>query len=215
LTGDEALPLLYRRRQTQADVAPLSPPPSHRRPAVTTPKAFLSRKPEPHVATNSPVTPKTRSSARLALRDSPDNPFLATPENHPKDTPSPSDSSANPSPHGPLQERPTIAYVFRGVRRECRNPLYNHAQGRPFSPPPESKLPIDHPDYSPAIHCTPKRLFAGARPKRKKPAASKKQDSPSRKRARQLSPSLSADEGDLGEIRPLKLDFGPKKGAGA
>ena len=233
LTGDEALPLLYRRRQAQVDVAPLSPPPSHRRPAVTTPKAFPTRKPEPRIATDSPpVTPKTRSSARLALRDSPDNPFLATPENHVEDTPSPSNSSANPSPHGSLKERPTIAYVLyvfygscvsilifffysRGVRRECKNPLYNHAQGRPFSPPPESKLSIDHPDYSPAIHCTPKRLFAGVRSKRKKPVASNKQDPPSRKRARQRSPSLSADEGDLGEIRPLKLDFGPKKGAGA
>ena len=89
--------------------------------------------------------------------------------------------------------------------------MYNHAQDRPFSPPPESKLPIDHPDYSPAIHCAPKRLFADARPKRKKPAA----DTLSRKKARQRSPSLSADEGDdVGEFRPLKLDFGPEKRAG-
>jgi len=102
---------------------------------------------------------------------------------------------------------------FRGVRRECKNPLYNHAQDRPFSPPPESKLAVDHPDYSPAIHCIPKRLFVDARPKRKKPATSK-QNALSQKRARQRSPSFSADEGDVGEIRPLKLDFGPKKRAG-
>ena len=64
-------------------------------------------------STNSPpVTPKTRSSTRRALRDSPDNPFLVTPENHVDDTPSHSESSANPSPHEPLQERPTIAYVL-------------------------------------------------------------------------------------------------------
>jgi len=166
-----------------------------------------------HIATESPpVTPKTRSSTRRAVRDSPDNPFLVTPENHPEDTPS-SSGSAKPSPHAPLQERPTIAYVFRGVRRECKNPLYNHAQDRPFSPPPESKLDVDHPDYSPAIHCIPKRLFVDARPKRKKPATSK-QNTLSQKRARQRSPSFSADEGDVGEIRPLKLDFGPKKRAG-
>lgn len=156
-----------------------------------------------------PVTPKTRSSTRRALRDSPDNPFLATPENHVEGT-SGSSSSANPSPHAPFQERPTIAYVFRGVRRECKNPLYNHAEDRPFSPPLESKLPVDHPDYSPDIHCIPKRLFVDARPKRKKPATSKSQ-----KRARHCSPSFSADEGDIGEIRPLKLDFGLEKGAGA
>ncbi|KAF8800866.1 hypothetical protein BYT27DRAFT_6821446 [Phlegmacium glaucopus] len=84
-------------------------------------------------------------SQRCALRDSPDNPFLTTPEKHAEDT---------PSPHGPPKERPTIAYVYRGV--ECKNPLYSYVQGRPFSPPPESKLPIDHPDYSPAIHRTAK-----------------------------------------------------------
>ncbi|KAF8798440.1 hypothetical protein BYT27DRAFT_7050240, partial [Phlegmacium glaucopus] len=155
-------PLLYRRRQAQVDVALVSPPLSYQRPAVATPKALVTRKADPHIATNSPVTPKTRSSTRCALRDSPDNPFLATLEKHIDDTPSPSDSSANPSRHSPLKERPTIAYIFRGVRRECKNPLYNYAQDRPFSPPPESQLPIDHPDYSPAIHCTPKRLFANA-----------------------------------------------------
>ncbi|KAF8816813.1 hypothetical protein BYT27DRAFT_7229831 [Phlegmacium glaucopus] len=211
----QAAPLLYRRRQAQVDVALVSPPLSYRRPAIATPKALVTRKPDPHTATDSPpVTPKTRSSTRRALRDSPDNPFLVTPEKHVDDTPSPSDSSANPSPHDPLKERPTIAYVFRGVRRECKNPLYNYAQHRPFSPPPESQLPIDHPDYSPAIHCTPKRLFANALPKKKKRVTSK-QDTPSRKWARQRSPSLSADEGNVGEIRPLKLDFGPRKRAGA
>ena len=79
------------------------------------------------------------------------------------------------------------------------NPLYNHAEDRPFSPPPESKLAIDHPDYSPSIHCVPKRLFPEAHSKRKKP------------RARQRSSlSSSADEAasDGSDIRPLKLDFG-------
>ncbi|KAF8811255.1 hypothetical protein BYT27DRAFT_6461054 [Phlegmacium glaucopus] len=80
------------------------------------PKALVTRKkPDPPIATDSPpVTSKTRSLTRRALRDSPDNPFLATPEKH-IDTPSPSGSSANPSSNGPLQERSTIAYVFRGV----------------------------------------------------------------------------------------------------
>ena len=193
--------------------------------------------------TSPPVTPKTRSSTRRALRDSPDNPFLDTPKNHDDDTSSNNDSSANSSPHEPLQERPTIAYVLyvfpppsslliylsvliifffffsRGVRREIKNPLYNHAQDRPCSPPPESKLSIDHPDYSPSIHCIPKRLFSDTLSKRKKQkkastAASKKQDPQqlSRKRTRQRSPSLSDDDEDcVGEIRPLKLNFGSGK----
>lgn len=109
----QTAPLLYRRKQAQVDVAPVSPPPSHRRQAIATPKPFAARKPEPHIATDSPpVTPKTRSSPRRPFRDSPDNPFLATPTKHVEDSPSPSESSANPSPHGPLQERPTIAYVL-------------------------------------------------------------------------------------------------------
>ena len=215
----ESKPLLYRRGQAQVDVEPVSPPPSHRRLVVSTPKRTNARKPEPHIATDSPpVTPQQhkRSPTRRAIRDSPDNPFLATPENQAEDSSGSSDSSANSSPHGPLQERPTIAYVFRGVRRECKNPLYNHAQDRPFSPPPESKLAIDHPDYSPAIHCTPKRLFVHARPKRQEPAASK-EGTLTRKRARQRSPSFSFsdDEDAVGEIRPLKLNFGPEKRAGA
>ncbi|KAF8816808.1 hypothetical protein BYT27DRAFT_6377943 [Phlegmacium glaucopus] len=48
------------------------------------PKSLVTRKPEPHIliVTDSPrVTPKTRSSTRCTLRDSPDNPFLSTPEN--------------------------------------------------------------------------------------------------------------------------------------
>ena len=49
--------------------------------------------------------PGQRSSTRRTIRDSPDNPFLASPENPVSDA----DSSANPSSQ---QERPTIAYVL-------------------------------------------------------------------------------------------------------
>jgi hypothetical protein len=73
--------------------------------------------------------------------------------------------------------------------------LYNHAADRPLSPPPASLLPIDHPEYSPPIHCTPKLLF---------PAAHR--NLRSKKKAR--SPSLSGDELEEAGIRPQKLDFG-------
>ena len=227
-TSSPVTPIPRPLKRSDSTASLPTPPRSHRRLA-----GGKSNAPTTVGSTSSPpVTPKTRSSTRRALRDSPDNPFLVTPENHVDDTPSPSESSANPSPHGPFQERPTIAYVLyvflpffniyicindlfsRGVRRECKNPLYNHAQDRPFSPPPESKLAIDHPDYSPSIHCIPKRLFPGAHSKRKKPKTASKRDSLSRKRARERSPSLSTDEGDVGEIRPLKLDFGREKRAG-
>jgi len=223
-------PLLYRRLQAQAqlDVAPVSPPPSHRKAAVVTPQNASA-------AASPPSTPRTRSATKRALFDSPNNPFVSTPKNvvEDSDTPSPSASSANPSPHTPnTSEKPTITYVLyvlpffftlcipaidfelfifsRGVKRVYQNPLYNHAENRPFSPPPASKLPLDHPDYSPALNCAPKLLFPEARRGRargKKPVAAVPA-ARGRKRAR--SPSVGGDEGDQ-EIRPIKLNFGPDK----
>jgi hypothetical protein len=98
--------------------------------------------------------------------------------------------------------------ISRGVRRTYQNPLYNHAADRPLSPPPASLLPIDHPEYSPPIHCTPKLLFPAAHRNLRSKNARKTAAAP---RAR--SPSFSGDEleGDEREsagIRPQKLDFG-------
>jgi hypothetical protein len=173
------------------------------------------------------VSPKTQSSTKRALRDSPGNPFLDTESENGDD----SDGSAGSYVRAyNRKERPTITYVIRGVQRECKNPLYNHAEGRPFSPPPESKLPIDHPDYSPSVRCSPKRLFSDTIKERKKEkkaaaAAAKKQKRQlSRKKARRRSSSLSDsdddkddddDDDDDDEIRPLKLDFGSRKKSAA
>ena len=117
----------------------------------------------------------------------------------------------------------SFLFFSRGVRRECKNPLYNHAEDRPLSPPPQSKLAIDHPDYSPSIRCIPKRLFADTISRRKKEKKKKSSTATYKtrdfshhpwKKARKRSPSLSNDEendDDVGEIRPLKLDFGSGK----
>ncbi|KDR66625.1 hypothetical protein GALMADRAFT_259146 [Galerina marginata CBS 339.88] len=229
-----AAPLLYRRllaQQTQAeievDVAPVSPPPSHRK----TTTAVNTDSPATVSSVSPPVTPRagrtTRSATKLAFRDSPDNPFLATPQHQlgddsdalsPTRSPTASASSANPSPHTPThQEKPTLTYVFRGVRRVYQNPLYNHAEDRPYSPPPASKLPLDHPDYSPAIHCTPKLLFADARRGARKGPSKLAKGKATRpratkagsKRRRSPSPGLSDDEDDgAKDIRPMKLAFG-------
>ncbi|KAF8960407.1 hypothetical protein BDZ97DRAFT_1833447 [Flammula alnicola] len=207
----KAVPLLYRRRHAQqahVDVAPVSPPPSHRKAAVGT----LPLDSVPGSSSSPPSTPRaTRSATKRAIRDSPDNPFLATPVKVVEDSDTPSASSANPSPHTPNHEKPTVTYVFRGVRRVYQNPLYNHAEDRPYSPPPASKLPIEDPDYSPAVTCTPKLLFPAARRNTKgKKAAAAAIRTKSKKRAR--SPSLSGDEAQAAEIRPLKLNFGePEK----
>ena len=102
----------------------------------------------------------------------------------------------------------------RGVKRVYRNPLYNHEEDRPYSPPPASRLPLEHPDYSPALHCAPKLLFPEARRGKGKGKKVAVTAPATRNKKRARSPSLSGDEADEGteEIRPLKLDFGgPEK----
>ncbi|KAF8884729.1 hypothetical protein CPB84DRAFT_1866835 [Gymnopilus junonius] len=199
-SSSQGAPLLYRRLQAQAAaataaIAPVSPPPSHRKAVSQTLALPVHQEQEDHATTadspsparvfslsaSPPSTPRRQTRSQtlastpprrggVAFRDSPDNPFLATPEKHVgggdvSRSPSASVtvSSADPSPQTPGVEKPTMTYVFRGVRRVYNNPLYNHAENRPYSPPPASKLPIDHPDFSPAIHCTPKMLFPEAR----------------------------------------------------
>jgi len=99
------------------------------------------------------------------VRDSPNNPFLV-------DTPlpgSPSDILELESPHTPspmdYTEKPTITYVFRGVKAEFTNPLYKPVSDstvEPTTPPPHT-LPLFDPDYSPDLRCPPRLLFKAAR----------------------------------------------------
>ncbi|KIK07580.1 hypothetical protein K443DRAFT_673170 [Laccaria amethystina LaAM-08-1] len=165
-------PLVYRRRQAQfqQQQQPVSPPPSHRKPMVvsptnnapTTPLRTSQRLVHAPSTASPPVTPKRKSQRRTTsvLRDSPQNPFLASPlEAVPE---SESEESPNQSPKTPYQEKPTVAYVFRGVRREFHNPMYNLAKNRPISPPRGSKLPVEHPAFSPDPSCPPKLLFPEA-----------------------------------------------------
>jgi hypothetical protein len=106
-------PLLYRRLQSQAqiDVAPVSPPPSHRKAVVATPQKVAGGS----TAVSPPSTPRTRSATQRALLDSPNNPFVSPPQKvvDDNDTPSLGATSANPSPHTPkVSEKPTITYVL-------------------------------------------------------------------------------------------------------
>jgi len=118
----------------------------------------------------------------------------------------------------------------RGVRREYQNPLYNHKENRPLSPPPTSLLPIEHPDYSPDITCRPTILFPNA-PKGKHSVCAKEESRVGANASKGLRRSLrkttvvigdSDDENGLQRrsegterevlITPRKLDFGlPKK----
>ncbi|KAF5324372.1 hypothetical protein D9619_011350 [Psilocybe cf. subviscida] len=204
-TSKRDLPLLYKRKLAQQQqeqrtelVAPVSPPPSHRR--------VVKALPLPS------TPPRTRAAGKRAAVpcDSPENPFLDTPQGDDEIVESPPDSSANPSPRTPDRaEKPIVYMVFRGMRKAYPNRLYDHKNNRPLLPPEQSKLDINDPEYEPSEFCTPKVLFPDARRKRRNaPRAAKK---------RAISPDPSGDEGEgLGEgldldIKPKKLDFGRPK----
>ncbi|KAF9444905.1 hypothetical protein P691DRAFT_806431 [Macrolepiota fuliginosa MF-IS2] len=261
--GSSAAPLLYRkslrRSQSQGSNGLASPPPSHRKPQIPAPVTPPAGTPGPSIATivktqpsSSPKTPRKQTGLLLRGRkgprtpefpiisDSPSNPFYVVPT-----SPSPGEESESPrvdsvSPRTPglaQYEKPTVTYVFRGVRREYQNPLYDHAKNRPLSPPPTSLLPIEHPDYSPDMGCRPAVLFPNIR-KGKRPAAARGgstseisapialRRSPRRKTLMagdsddEDSPTVDVEEQEEEDeeslVKPRKLDFGkPKNVTGA
>ncbi|KAJ7762002.1 hypothetical protein DFH07DRAFT_957009 [Mycena maculata] len=156
-------PLLYRRLQAQSQtqahgVPPVSPPPSHRK--LPAKAAVVPRTPTPQSSTVSPPStpPPTRRNGAVPLpRDSPDNPFLASPLGS-QDEVVVNESECVPS----LQdEKPTMAFVFRGVRRSFPNPYYNGSSST--DPNPNSQLPPEHPDFEPEERGVRKLLFGVAR----------------------------------------------------
>nr|GAT57581.1 predicted protein [Mycena chlorophos] len=154
-------PLLYRRlAEQQANSSLLSPPPSHRKPTATQLGIiFPSRPPteSPHTPTpdspspsTPPATPPPFKRPKLDIsprRDSPENPFLAAPIASNKD-----DIVVTSEPVV-REEKPTVAFVFRGVRRTFPNPYFGAA------PNPNSQLPPEHPDYEPDERAVSKLVF--------------------------------------------------------
>ena len=117
--SSESVPLLYRKSagtNTQPDVALVSPPPSHRKQGPKTPAVVQTPIISPvtldEVAriASPPTTPK-RPTTRRHPRDSPENPFLATPAAD-SDSPGVTESSADPSPHTPIYDKPYVTYVL-------------------------------------------------------------------------------------------------------
>ncbi|KDQ31757.1 hypothetical protein PLEOSDRAFT_1110937 [Pleurotus ostreatus PC15] len=169
------IPILSRRKQaaTSLGSAPVSPPPSRRVTRTVTSKVsdtpvLTTVTESPHVDTPStaspPVTPDNKLKGKTrrfkpSLMDSPDNPFV--------DSGAGSDVDEQDSPdfelRTPPAERPTLTYVFRGVKTRFLNPLYDHANNRPLPPDPDSLLPVEHPDYTGDLTCPPKLLFPQAR----------------------------------------------------
>ncbi|KZV99570.1 hypothetical protein EXIGLDRAFT_762449 [Exidia glandulosa HHB12029] len=129
----------------QPAAAPLSPPRSRRQ--TTAPKiaAVIPRTPPPRRA-------KKATSKPVPVRGSPDNPFV---DDGPrgggsKDTrPPPRRASEE------YEEKPTVTYVFRGVKATFDNPLYNQSPSARV----KASLPIEDPEFSPDPAVPPRRLF--------------------------------------------------------
>ncbi|KAJ7443747.1 hypothetical protein B0H11DRAFT_1903848 [Mycena galericulata] len=157
------LPLLHHhlRAQSQDQLdcpRQLSSPPSRRRSVVktqTVPRTLTLKSMSSPVS--SPRTPllERRDSVFSIRRDSPENPFLASPSGS-------DDDEVFNAVSGSQVEKPTIAFVFRGVRLSCLNPYYNASAANP-----NSQLPPEHPEFEPAERPAVRKLLFG----RKKPAA--------------------------------------------
>ncbi|KAJ7743549.1 hypothetical protein B0H14DRAFT_3897634 [Mycena olivaceomarginata] len=138
-------PLLYRRLQAQSKSQTQPQTQLHGVPPRVA--AAVASETPPAAPSRPPPTPPRAS----ILRDSPDNPFLASPLG-PQD-----ELVVNESPSDALQEeKPTMAFVFRGVRRSFPNPYYNPSR---TSPNPNAQLPPEHPDFEPEERGVRKLLF--------------------------------------------------------
>jgi hypothetical protein len=232
-------PLLYRRLQAQSQsqtqlhgVPPVSPPPSHRKPPLKA--TVVPRTPTLKSAStvSPPATPSRCNGASSISRDSPDNPFLASPLGA-QDEVLVNDSDSVPSSQ---EEKPTMAFVLyvflssrpevlvltypfsRGVRRSFPNPYYNASS---TSPNPNSQLPPEHPDFEPEERGVRKLLFGVGR----KNAAPKRSGNKNRRvgegagRGRQgrrpvpsassanRTPGRSDEEAEETVMTPMKLNF--------
>ncbi|KAF7304635.1 hypothetical protein MKEN_01177400 [Mycena kentingensis (nom. inval.)] len=133
-------PLVYKLLPV---TLPASPPPSPLKQTLRSPYT-----PTRSAAPSPPATPPPpkRAKHNLIPTDSPHNPFLASPLG-------PKDEIVATTSRVIREERPTMEYVFRGVRRSFPNPYY----GKPV--PPNSLLPPEHPDYEHDEQHIPKLVF--------------------------------------------------------
>ncbi|EAU90236.1 hypothetical protein CC1G_11560 [Coprinopsis cinerea okayama7 len=214
-------PLLYRKLQASASTSQveqglLSPPASHRKP-VNPPVAPRPTSPSPATTVSEPVTPQPKAKSKpfvddspvVGIVDSPSNPFVATPVGEDDDVESVASPKAEDHDDEPVYDKPTVTYVFRGVKRVYQNPMYDPVKKRAISPPPNSKLPVDDPLFSPDPTCKPRLLFPEAHKKRrakhqKKPVPQARSDSD------EEGSDSDADEG-LGRGRIKAPNFGAGK----
>ncbi|KAG8980568.1 hypothetical protein FRB90_007634 [Tulasnella sp. 427] len=108
--------------------------------------ASLPTVPEPTTPTRRATRSQTKGKGPNPVRDSPNNPFLGGP-------------SQTAGPREPVQEKPTMTYVFRGAKAVFRNPNYG---GPDVEAQQRHRLHPAHPDFSPDLMTAPKLLFPPA-----------------------------------------------------
>ncbi|KAK0483377.1 hypothetical protein IW261DRAFT_1462974 [Armillaria novae-zelandiae] len=190
------VPLLFRnkRERAQSTSSLVSPPPSFRKSKPAPVKAPV-RSASPTI-TSPPRTPKNK--VQRPIRDSPNNPFLDPPGGV-DDASGNEDDGASLSDR-PYEEKPTVTFVYRGVRKTFANPYYDPVKKGPVSPTPSSLLPPEHIDFSPDLRCPPKVLF----PKKKHRKGTKVDTG----KASALLSDVFADDSDNEvsvEVQPTKL----------
>ncbi|KAJ6599506.1 hypothetical protein B0H10DRAFT_2084510 [Mycena sp. CBHHK59/15] len=145
-----AIPLLYQRLQAQSQdqvdgPRPVSPPPSCRRSVMNT--RNLPRTPTPKSMSSPGSPPRTSllerrdSKTRSSPLGSDDEVFTAS------------------TVSGSQVEKPTIAFVFRGVRLSFLNPYYNASSSTDSNP--NSQLPPEHPEFETAERPEVRKLLFG------------------------------------------------------
>ncbi|RDB18375.1 hypothetical protein Hypma_000386 [Hypsizygus marmoreus] len=174
-------------------IAPVSPPPSNRK--TKTVMKMVSPVALPSIPGSPPVTPE----AKFPVRDSPNNPFL---DASPTNDSGIESTDTTPGPRTPQQERPTVHYVFRGVRGTFPNPFTTTERIGLFR------------------HRLNPLLFPGARRRSARKRGSprltlademRKANSKSRPRSVSVSGSDSEDGGYEKPIVPIKLDFAAER----
>jgi len=141
----------------------------------------------PRPTTPTPTSRKTKGGKEKQvgpIRDSPNNPFLGT-------------SPRTPAPRASLAEKPTVTYVFRGVKAVFKNPAYGIPEPVPGDP---STLSPQHPNFSPDLLTAPKLLWPSASVE-----SDEEEDSPRAKRYKIRSLQLSPEAGtSSGRSAPKK-----------